>query len=162
MAIHVLINDNVVTATVDITTEDELRSLAQLNQLVLDRSQFLPLVPDKGWTFNGRTLSPPVTTSAVDIVKLTILEPAKRFGESVIAKFVAENILMGITQSGKTEAVGVVLRDVNYWLATGSLYSAYNAISALQQNLDPSLAPFVTEERLNTYKNEIYAYLVGG
>lgn len=85
---------------------------------------------------------------------------ASIFGNNLIAKAIVENIAMGITQAGKTKAVADLFSNLQYYLKTGSLYAAVAEIDRMvNDGVDPSLDPFVTEERLNNYKSQIQAYL---
>jgi hypothetical protein len=63
----------------------------------------------------------------------------------IIEQFATENILMGITQAGKTKLIADTLRDVFYYFQTGSLYESLNAIDSLV--LTQEMEPFLTQER---------------
>ena len=94
-----------------------------------------------------------------DIVKKT-LNNAIEFGTRLLLDFATENILLGITQSGKTGAVTLYLHKLGHYISTGSLYEALNEIDALvAAGVDVTLAPFVTEARLLSYKTQIQEYL---
>ncbi len=96
---------------------------------------------------------------AVDAVKV-VIKDARRFGENLLENFSAENVLMGITAAGKTGAVVNYLHKLSHYISTGSLYEAINEVDALiAAGLPEDLEPFVTEERLNDYKNTISEYL---
>lgn len=64
---------------------------------------------------------------------------------SVMSEFCAENIIMGITQAGKTKLIADALRDVFYYSQTGSLYEAKNALNAI--TIVEEMSPFLTENR---------------
>ena len=64
---------------------------------------------------------------------------------NVMSEFCAENILMGITQAGKTKLIADTLRDVFYYAQTGSLYEAKNALNAIV--ITEEMSPFLTENR---------------
>jgi hypothetical protein len=90
-------------------------------------------------------------------VFVDIVNKAKVFAESVIITAAAENIRLGITQAGKTKLVADTLKDLVYYLQSGSLYEAMAAIDAVV--VTPEMSPFITAERLLIFKNKIRAYL---
>lgn len=73
------------------------------------------------------------------------VKKAIKGANSLINKFCAENIVMGITQVGKTKLLADALRDVFYYAQTGSLYECLSSLSAVQ--VTPEMSPFLTEER---------------
>lgn len=93
------------------------------------------------------------------------------FIKSLINKFAAENIAMGITQYGKTdEVLGLFSKNypvnVNFPISlkscfdTGSLYCAITVIEYVRENEDmSSVSPFVTDARLVALKNKIEQFL---
>jgi len=90
-------------------------------------------------------------------VFIDIVNKAKVFAEGVIITAAAENIRLGITQAGKTKLIADTLKDLVYYLQSGSLYEAMTAIDAVV--VTPEMAPFITAERLLIFKNKIRAYL---
>lgn len=89
-----------------------------------------------------------------------VVAAAKSFGEQLVAEFKTENVLMGITQAGKTVAVTKYLHWVEHHTLAGSLYASLEEIAVKQAEGIPSdLAPFVTDARLTTFKNKIQIYL---
>lgn len=82
------------------------------------------------------------------------------FVENLVFEFAAENIEMGITQAGKTKLVADFLRNINYYMRSYSLYEAVVEINTeISNGLDPNLAPFITESRLNDFSNKIVEFL---
>jgi hypothetical protein len=102
--------------------------------------------------------SPADATAAVrEIIKNAIL-----FGTDLMEKFAAENVMMGITQAGKTKVVADYFADVIRYTQTGSLYEVINEVDRLINAGIPSeLSPFVTEARLNDFKSKVITYLQG-
>lgn len=89
-----------------------------------------------------------------------IITDATKFGLQLADEFKVENVLMGITQAGKTGAVTTYLHWVSHYCSEGSLYEAINEIDKkLIAGLPPDLAPFVTADRLNAFKAKLKAYL---
>lgn len=88
---------------------------------------------------------------------IAIVSKAKEFANEIMNIAAAENILMGITQVGKTKLIADTLRDVTYYLQSGSLYEAMTSIDAVV--ITAEMAPFITSSRLLEFKNKIRVYL---
>ena len=89
-----------------------------------------------------------------------IIENAMRFFHDIMVVFAAENITMGITQSGKTKAVADYLQDVLRYGQSGSLYEVISEIDSLiLAGVPTDLSPFVTVARLTEFKSKIAGYL---
>ena len=89
-----------------------------------------------------------------------IVTEAISFGQNLIIDFAAENVLMGITQAGKTKEVADYLADVMRYAQSGSLYEVLAEVNRLQTSgLPAELAPFVTTDRMNAFKLKIEQYL---
>lgn len=89
-----------------------------------------------------------------------IIEGAMRFGQDMMVEYASENVLMGITQAGKTKAVADYLANVIRYMQTGSLYEVIHEIERLKADGIPSdLNPFVTTPRLDAFKQKIVDYL---
>lgn len=67
--------------------------------------------------------------------------------------FIAENLALGITQAGKTKLVADTFEKVIIYGSTGSLWEALVAIDSIV--ITPEMAPFVTKERVNWFKNQL-------
>lgn len=103
-------------------------------------------------THNGY---PPTALSAQNAIKNAI-----NFGNQLIIEFASENVLMGITQAGQTKAVADYLVDVTRYAQTGALYEVINEVDRLSTaGLPPELAPFITQTRLDEFKQKILDYL---
>lgn len=88
------------------------------------------------------------------------IREATDFGINLIRQYVIENIQMGITQAGKTRIVADYLRRLQRYIESGSLYAALEELNALiNAPIDSELAPYVTVDRLTTYKQKIQAFL---
>lgn len=86
-----------------------------------------------------------------------IIAAAKVFANSIIDRFAAENVLLGITQAGMTGAVLNKMSGVMSALLTGSLYEAIARTKAIpESDYD---ATFITEARLLSFVNKIESYL---
>lgn len=82
------------------------------------------------------------------------------FGNEMIVQASVENVLLGITQAGKTKDVSDYLSNMQQYLRAGSLYAAIDEINSLMsQDIPSSISPFITLARLTSYKNKIQTYL---
>ena len=85
-----------------------------------------------------------------------------QFGQSLVVQYAAQNVLAGITQAGQTIAVATYLQPLGYLLNSGSLYGAITEINNLiadTSTTKTNLAPFVTNNILYSYLNQIQAWL---
>lgn len=150
-----VIKNNIVEDIVD--TED--MSLVQL----IARTAFIIEIgnldhsPKKGWVLQGNKLVPPPNYNADQVIQETILEPAIEFLTSLMKRFASENVRMGITQAGKTGLIGNALKDVAFWIPSGSAYEFEKAIGDVE--ITEEMAPFLTEARVTALRNEVRRYL---
>jgi hypothetical protein len=158
MATYAVVQENTVIDIVELFSDEEVIELSRINQSVIDISNILP-APSKGWFLKINKLVPPSTLDPVVKIEQFILEPAKKFGRDLINQFTSENIAMGITQAGKSKLIGLVLRDLVFWLESGSLYVTLEEVERLKSSIDPAWSPFVTVDRLNLYKQKVMVYL---
>jgi hypothetical protein len=91
---------------------------------------------------------------------MQIIADAMVYGNLLIQTFASENVLMGITQAGKTKDVSDFFADTTRYAMTGSLYEVINEVNRLKDaGLPSDLAPFVTEQRLNDFIAKVEDYL---
>ena len=86
-----------------------------------------------------------------------VIENAIYYGGRLLVEFAAENVLLGITQAGKTSEVMDKLAFVNDAISTGSLYEAIYRIKAVP--VEDYDSTFITIGRLVLFVNKIEAYL---
>lgn len=99
--------------------------------------------------------------SNTDVI-ISNISNAISFGHELMLKFSAETVLMGILQAGKAKQVGDYLTNLERYLRTGSLYVAIIELQTLIASPPPdALAPFITIDRLTSYKIQIETYLNG-
>ncbi len=169
---YALINNNIVTKVEDME-EAAYRDAAKLNQLVIDINDMLPQ-PTVGYALTGNALVP-VTPPVIDAtyIKNNKVKPIKAFTDDLIATIIAENIVMGISQAGKSGAVlDMAVRKVAVASTPNpvSLIETFMnltltvSIEVLDYHIDhiedyADLAPFVTTERLTQTKNNIQLFL---
>lgn len=90
-------------------------------------------------------------------IRNNILGPAIAYGKDLAENFASENVMMGITATGKTKLIADTLRNVTYYLQSGSLYEAIREAESLV--LTPSMAPFLTPARVKLLTNKMRAYI---
>ena len=87
---------------------------------------------------------------------------AIKFGQQLTVSFAAQNVLSGITQAGQTIPVATYMQSIAYYLNSGSLYAAITEINTLiadTSSTKTALSPFITNNILYSYLNQIQAYL---
>jgi len=141
--------------------------------MILDIEGVLP-APQLGWLFVNNTLSAPVLAPTA-YVQQVIIPSVKAFATKLETDFVTENILMGITQAGKTDSLVRMMTkkvDIPGAPASVSLMDTIRAVcpsltvtlQVLQYHIDhiedyADLAPFITLTRLNNIKGQIQTFL---
>jgi hypothetical protein len=101
----------------------------------------------------------PIQPTMEEIVGKKIVD-AQTFGQALLKEFATENVLMGITEAGKTIQVTDYLHKLSHYIMTGSLYAALTEIDVIISDTNKSdLDPFVTNDRMNIYKEKIQRYL---
>jgi len=169
MALYALIQDYVVVK-IDDLTEDQVQSLGYQYQNIVDAGSSAV-----GWKFDGRNLIAPTPLTPDQYVAQVVIPSAKAFAIQLETTFIKENILMGISQYGKTAAVlGVLTKKVT---VSGSpepvslvdtLHAECPSLTVTLQVLSDhitnvsdysSLSPFITRDRLVALYNSIANYL---
>lgn len=90
------------------------------------------------------------------------IQAAMTFGQQLIVQYSAQNVAAGITQAGQTQAVANYLGPMINYLITGSLYAAIDQINTYIADTSSTkigLSPFVTNDILYSYLNQIQTYL---
>lgn len=82
-----------------------------------------------------------------------IMKNAQAAWAELVIVVAAENIALGITQSGKTKLIADAMFPVMAYGSTGSLWEAYNELSKIK--VTPEMAPFVTAPRIEWMKNKL-------
>ena len=104
------------------------------------------------------TIAPQTNTQ----IYTAIVIAAQNFGQQLTTQFAVQNILAGITQSGKTQELIDYTNNLSQCLFTGSLYAAIAAINVMiadTSSTKTNLSPFVTNNVLYSYLNQIQSYL---
>lgn len=78
---------------------------------------------------------------------------AKAEFDKMMNEFAGENVIAQITAANKTRLIADAVRDVIYYGNQGSLWEAY--VSAEKVVITPEMAPFLTEERRQAFKNRL-------
>lgn len=110
---------------------------------------------DLGNIVTAHSGQPPAKAAIVDMMRGIM-----KFSNEMFLDFVSDNIMMGITQAGKTKAVADYLINVERYARSGSLYEVVNEIDALiLAGVPAELSPYVTEARLLSLKQQVLDYL---
>ena len=121
--------------------------------------------PGIGWTFDNVNWNPPFSSpqTLTTVEQYTaLIQNAIVFGQTLTVQFATQNVMAGITQAGKTQAVLAYSSNLYTYLSTGSLYVAISEIEAMiadTTSTKTSLAPFITNDILYAYLNQIQGYL---
>lgn len=138
---------------------------------VADRLQHLNVDGEEVTVYTTESLSSQEESNLEDIIMAhittdvyaqieTAIKKASEFGQKLIMDFAVENVMMGISQAGKTKEVLAFLTPVKIAVDTGSLYAALEELNTLQATTLPAeLSPFVTEARLQAMIDKIEKYL---
>lgn len=161
-----------------IILEDE--SLISLFEVGFDscvRIDNINPVPAINWSYDGINFSAPTVPSltAQEYVTKVAMPSAVNFANQLQADFISWNILNGITQLGKTDAVVAVVSlkvTINTSPDPISLMDTLNpicpslttAINVLQYHIDniadySTLSPFITAARFTSMQTQIKNYL---
>lgn len=84
---------------------------------------------------------------------LSTVVKAQQTWATLVAGFAAENIAMGVTQTGKAGLIGNALNEVSMYGAQGSLWQAFLAIDRVV--VTPEMYPYLTKDRLEWMKNKM-------
>lgn len=99
----------------------------------------------------------PILVSEVAVQRITA---AIEFGNRLVIEFAADNVALGITQAGKTKEVVDYCNNMLRYIQSGSLYEVIHEVDALiNAGIPGNLAPFVTQEKLEMFKQKIIDFL---
>lgn len=125
---------------------------------ILENNDIKAYYNDNGVIVYNENYTPP--TDPIELIVQKKIIEAINFGYNNTVAFATENVIMGITQAGKTKLVADYLIDVFRYCQTGSLYEVINEIDRLVlQGIPLELDPFVTQTRLEKFKQDIQDYL---
>ena len=81
------------------------------------------------------------------------VEKAQSGFRKLIKEMAGENLVAQITAAGKTKLISDAVKDVIYYGDQGSLWEVYAAVERIK--ITPEMAPFLTEDRKQEFKNKI-------
>lgn len=115
------------------------------------------LTPEEYALFEASLIPENAKAMALASIKAGILTPAMAEGDNIVKDFIAENVLLGITQDGMTALVLERMDAVLAAIKTGSLYDAIAKVRAIPiENYD---AKYITPTRLLAFVNRVERYL---
>ena len=75
----------------------------------------------------------------------------------LINELAGENLVAQITAADKTKLISDAVKDVLYYGNSGSLWEAFIATERIV--ITPEMAPYLTEQRKNEFKNRLVALI---
>lgn len=87
----------------------------------------------------------------------TKVKQAQQLFADLIVTFAGENVIAQITSAGKTKLISDAVKDVLYYGSQGSLIEAYIATEQIKLTIE--MAPYLTEERRQEFKNKLIEIL---
>lgn len=140
----ICIKNNVV-ANIIYADDDFVVLLNQTGQYtsIRNQSDFPGKFIDIGYTFDGTNFHAPVPASldAQTTVQIKIQKAILGFNELMV-QYAASNVLLGITQAGKTQLIADALDDAMRYGQCGSLYACIAALQAIV--ITPEMSPYLT------------------
>lgn len=123
-------------------------------QILLQTRQFDKII-DQGPTFinigyvdDGKNITPPPPVQLDPQIAYQIkIQNAILGFNNIMVQYVAQNVLAGITQAGKTQLIADTLKDVQRYGQSGSLYAAITALQTI--HLTPDMDPFLNQNVVN-------------
>lgn len=103
----------------------------------------------------------PPQPNQIDLVTNAVTN-AMKFCSNLIKQFASENQIMGIAASGLSAQLVLYLHDCIHALLLGNVFEVIALLdSYIQDTSDAKAAlyPFITNTRLESYKNQVQTYL---
>jgi hypothetical protein len=150
----VLVNNNLVVNVIQNYTPYISANSGSYQYIIDVTNSSLP--PQIGWAYNGTSFIPSLAYYQA------LLQEAASFGLQLANTFAATNAQMGITQAGLTGAVLSYTNNLYSAITTGSLYEAITIINAMiadTSSTKTNLSPFITNDILYSYLNQIQTWL---
>jgi hypothetical protein len=112
--------------------------------------------PSIGWGYDGSAFSPivpPVITTQSKYE--SIVEKAIAGFNNIMIEYAASNIILGITQAGKTKLIADTLADIQRYGMSGSLYQVIAGLQSitLTSDMDPYLNSSVIADLIQKTKD---------
>lgn len=114
------------------------------------------------WSYQMSHYSLPAPTITLLTKVSNSIGSASDFGATLATTYAASNVLIGITQAGKTQVVADYLKDLSYYLHSGSLYAAIAEMMRIIADTSDdktAVSPYVTNALVYQYMNKLQAYL---
>lgn len=84
---------------------------------------------------------------------LQVVNNAQAAWLNLVKVVAAENLALGITQSGKTQLIADACNQVMVYGTSGSLWLAYSELNKIK--VTPEMAPYLTDARIQWMKNQL-------
>lgn len=144
--LYAQIKNNIVKNTI-IIEDPSLESIFSEGFDSLIRIDNLDILPGKDWTYDGENfVAPNFNSIPQQAVEVKIQHAIEGFNKLSVT-YAAQNVLLGITQYGKTKLIADTLADVMRYGQSGSLYQVIASLQAIQ--ITDDMAPFITQSKIN-------------
>lgn len=125
-------------------------------QLLLQTRQFDKIIDQDpqvfvnvGYDYDGKDIKPPKAPPVDPQIKYQIIIQKAILGfNNIMIQYVASNVLLGITQQGKTQLIADTLADAQRYGQSGSLYAAIKALQEIE--LTPEMDPFLNQKVIDS------------
>lgn len=123
----------------------------------LVRIDNLNIIPSKDWNYDGNNFSPiDPGLPMQQAVEIKVQHAIEGFSKLSV-RYAAENVLLGITQYGKTKLIADTLADVMRYGQSGSLYQVISALQSITPTNE--MAPFLTQDKIDAIIVDIQVLL---
>lgn len=108
-----------------------------------------PIPVGKRWLYDDPNAWSPPPILAPDYQKIYEEKIQKAIDgfDQLLVTYAASNVLLGITQYGKTKLIADTVADVMRYGQSGSLYQAISALQAI--TVTEEMAPFLTQDKIS-------------
>lgn len=155
MAQNYFLIKNTIVQNIVYAEQEFIDAISSQYDLIIPQDQIQQADACIGYKYSNNTFTKPVDLSPLSIqdqIQIKIAKLIFAFNQ-LSGQFAAENVLMGITQLGKTKLIADILAGVLRYGQSGSLYEVLNEIDRIVVTAE--MAPFITAARLSEMKIKI-------
>lgn len=144
--IYAQIKNGIIQNIIDLEDASLIPLFSQGFDFFVDITKLQPY-PSPGHSYDGNSFSLPPPPPPIVVTEDKIQRAIDGFNK-IMLEYIAQNVLSGITQAGKTQLIADTLATVQRYGQSGSLYAAIAALKAIQ--LTPDMDPFLNATVVNT------------
>jgi len=125
---------------------------------IVPQSNYPNQLVNPGFILSGGVFAAPASPPVDPQIQVQLkIQKAILGFNTIMVQYAAQNVLMGITQAGKTQLIADTLTNVLGYGQTGSLYCAITALQNIQ--LTPEMAPFLTSQVISNLVSQAQSLL---